>query len=62
MRNETQDLIKASDAAKRLGIHPNTLKHWSDSGVIDQPLRIGPGNRRFYRTADIDALLQGSVA
>lgn len=51
------DLIKASDAARLLGIDPRTLARWSDSGTLPEPVRVGPGQRRYYYRADIDALL-----
>jgi DNA-binding transcriptional MerR regulator len=51
------DLIKASDAARLLGCNPRTLARWSDGGTLPEPVRVGPGNRRYYFRADIDALL-----
>lgn len=51
------DLIKASDAARLLGVTPRTLARWSDSGTLPEPVRVGPGQRRYYYRADIDALL-----
>jgi excisionase family DNA binding protein len=50
-------LIKASEAARLLGVSPRTLARWSDSGVLPPPVRVGPGQRRFYRAEDIEALL-----
>jgi DNA-binding transcriptional MerR regulator len=50
------ELIKATEAARLLGIHPRTLQKWSDSGHAAAPIRLGPGQHRYYRRADIDAL------
>jgi DNA-binding transcriptional MerR regulator len=55
----TSDLsgrVKASEAARLLGIHPRTLAKWSDSGVLAEPVRIGPGRFRYYRISNIEAL------
>jgi DNA-binding transcriptional MerR regulator len=52
-------LIRASDAALLLGITPRTLARWSGSGVLPDPVRVGPGQRRYYYRADIDGLLHG---
>jgi DNA-binding transcriptional MerR regulator len=51
-------LIKASDAARLLGVTPRTLARWSGSGVLGEPIRVGPGQRRFYYRRDIDAVLR----
>jgi predicted site-specific integrase-resolvase len=50
------ELVRATKAAKRLGVHPVTLKRWSDSGRIPQPVRLGPRGDRFYVAALIDQL------
>lgn len=55
---DTSELIRASEAARRLGVHPATLARWSERGVLPQPVRLGPGQRRHYRAEDIDALVQ----
>lgn len=52
--SDLSGLVKASEAARLLGIHPRTLAKWSDSGVIAQPVRIGPGRFRYYRLSDIE--------
>jgi predicted DNA-binding transcriptional regulator AlpA len=54
----TSELIRARAAAERLGVHPVTLKRWSDSGALPQPVRLGPRSDRFYRAADIDRLIE----
>jgi excisionase family DNA binding protein len=55
------DLVKASEAARMLGLHPQTIARWADSGVIRAVL-VGPARRRFYYRADIDALLHEGAA
>jgi DNA-binding transcriptional MerR regulator len=57
-----EDLIKASEAARLLGVHPRTLAKWSDSGVLPEPVRIGPGRFRYYRLSDIEALAHEGAA
>jgi hypothetical protein len=52
-------LIKASAAARMLGVAPGTLARWSDSGVLPDPVLLGPGPGVYYDEADIDALLHG---
>lgn len=56
------DMIKASDAARLLGITPRTLARWSNSGTLPDPVRVGPGQHRFYYRADIDALINEGAA
>jgi excisionase family DNA binding protein len=41
-----QKTIGISDAARRLGVHHNTLRKWVDRGIIPA-LRLPSGHRRF---------------
>lgn len=54
MKIETE-LIPPSTAARMLGIHMNTLRAWSASGII-QELRT-PNNHRRFRRQDVQQLL-----
>jgi DNA-binding transcriptional MerR regulator len=55
--NSEQRLVRASEAAAKLGVHPRTLRRWSDRGIIPQPIRQGPGGYRYYLVRDVEALL-----
>ncbi|HEX3388418.1 MAG TPA: IS607 family transposase [Streptosporangiaceae bacterium] len=48
------ELLRASRAAKRLGINPLTLRRWSDDGKI--PV-TWVGNERRFSTIDLDAFM-----
>ena len=49
-------MLTASEVARLLNVHINTLRRWSNQGII-KTYRIGPRrDRRFYRD-DIDAFL-----
>ena len=42
-------MMTTSGVAKMLHIHINTVRRWSDQGIL-KPYRIGPrGDRRFVR-------------
>lgn len=56
----TQDLIRIGAAAKRLGVHPITLKRWVASGDFPQPVRLGPRSVRYFRVADVEKHLADS--
>jgi len=48
-RNQVASMLTARDVARLLNIHINTVRRWSDQGVI-KAYRIGPrGDRRFKR-------------
>ncbi len=47
--------LRLSQAAKRIGIHPDTLRQWADKGQV-ACVRLPSGERRF-RVADIEALI-----
>ena len=49
-------MLTAREVARLLHIHPNTVRRWSDKGII-QAYRISKrGDRRFRRT-DIERFL-----
>lgn len=41
-----------TEAARVLGVHPNTLRKWADDGIVPH-LRLPSGYRRFRR-ADLE--------
>ena len=47
-------LLTISEAARRLGIHQNTLRGWADRGLIPY-VKLPSGHRRFESEA-IDRL------
>jgi len=51
--------LSLSQAAGILGIHPTTLRRWSDEGAI-RCLRTPGGHRRFLRS-DLDAFLATQI-
>jgi len=40
------DLLTTGQAAKELGVHPNTLRGWVDRGLVPA-IRLPSGYRRF---------------
>ena len=52
---ESQDWITLSEASKLLGVHPATLRQWSDEGKV-RIFRTPGGHRRFSRP-DIERML-----
>ena len=54
MSDRSAGLLTISQAAKRLGVHPNTLRAWADKGLVSH-VRLPSGYRRF-RPDEIDAL------
>lgn len=44
--------LSLSGAAKRLNIHPTTLRRWADNG--DLPVMMTPGGHRRFALTDID--------
>ncbi len=50
-RNETW--LAVGEAARRLGVHPVTLRRWADQGDI--PVVVTPGGHRRFAAADIAA-------
>ena len=54
-------LISVAQAAALLGVHPNTVRAWTESGRLSA-WRINPRGDRRYRRADVERLLaEGAV-
>ena len=52
----TNSLLRASEAAQLLNVHVNTIRRWSNSGILKSH-RIGPrGDRRFSKEDIIEFL------
>ena len=49
---EIDTLLTASEAAKLLNIHINTIRRWSNLGILPS-FRIGPRNDRRFRKRDL---------
>ena len=54
--NKIEAMLNTADAARLLYVHPNTLRRWSDHGLI-KTYRIGPRSDRRFRRDDINHFL-----
>lgn len=52
-------MLTASDVARMLNVHINTLRRWSNKGIIKM-YRIGPRGDRRFRKEDIASFLRMS--
>jgi excisionase family DNA binding protein len=50
------DMLRTGEACRILCIHSNTLRRWSEQGII-KAYRVGPRGDRRFRRDDIAALL-----
>jgi len=50
--------VPVGEASKILHVHPNTLRKWSDRGLIPS-YRIGQRRDRRFSLADLVAFLEG---
>ncbi len=50
-----QEYLTSSEAARLIGIHPNTLRGYADQNLVPH-MRLPGGHRRFQR-ADVEAFL-----
>jgi excisionase family DNA binding protein len=51
-------LLKTKDVAEILNTHPNTIRRWSEQGIIEA-YRIGSRGDRRFRQSDIDNFVTG---
>ncbi len=52
-------MLTTNDLARILGLHPNTVRRWSNQGLL-KAYRIGSRGDRRFRREDIDDFLKGS--
>lgn len=50
-------MLAIGDVAQCLGVHPNTVRVWSEKGIL-KSYRIGPRRDRGFRREDIDDFLK----
>jgi excisionase family DNA binding protein len=58
-RNDPDALLTTAEAAEILNVHINTVRRWSDKGIVET-YRIGSRGDRRLRQGDIDKLLRKS--
>lgn len=59
-RSEARALLTVRQTAEYLNVHPNTVRRWSQQGVLNS-FRIGPRGDRRFLLADVESLLQTIV-
>jgi len=52
----SSNLLRTGEACRILCIHSNTLRRWSEQGIV-KTYRLGPRGDRRFRREDIAALL-----
>jgi excisionase family DNA binding protein len=50
--NNSHVLITVQEVSRILNIHENTVRRWSNQGVL-KPIRLGPRGDRRYKLKDI---------
>lgn len=55
----TDEWLSLSDAAKLLGVHPSTVRLWSDKGVL--PTHKTQGGHRRYKSSEIALWAEANV-
>ncbi|HUH97842.1 MAG TPA: helix-turn-helix domain-containing protein [Anaerolineales bacterium] len=48
----TKDWISLKEAAEIVGVHPSTIRLWSNKGIL--PVHRTPGGHRRFRRADVE--------
>ena len=48
------EVLRLSEAAALLGVHPDTLRRWADAGQV--PCTRTPGGERRFTRADVEAV------
>src|SRR5688572_29225958 len=59
---ESETLLSVAQAAALLGVHPNTIRAWTDAGRLTAYRINSRGDRRFRRGDVIRLLVEDGVA
>jgi len=54
--NQTSSMLTVREVSQLLHVHSNTLRRWTEQGII-RAYRIGPRGDRRFRAEDIAVLL-----
>lgn len=54
---QDKKLLKLSEAAEILSVHPNTLRKWDKKGIL-RAVRFGQRKDRRYQKEDIESLIK----
>lgn len=57
MTDIKDEIITLAEASKILGLHPNTLRKWDNTGYL-KAIRYGTRKDRRYRKSDILKVLE----
>jgi excisionase family DNA binding protein len=58
--NQQDHLLTVRQASQLLNVHPNTIRRWSDQGIM-KSYRIGPRGDRRFKWEDINRLIAGKA-
>jgi excisionase family DNA binding protein len=58
--DQTDKLLRTGEACQILCVHCNTLRRWSEQGIINA-YRVGPRGDRRFRLEDVNALLTEEI-
>ena len=57
--NNIEPMLTTSEVARKLNLHINTIRRWSNQGII-KAYRIGSRGDRRFKKQDIDELIRKS--
>ena len=55
----TNGMLTINEVAQVLHVHSNTLRRWTDQGIL-KAYRIGPRGDRRFRAEDVASLIEGN--
>jgi excisionase family DNA binding protein len=58
--DQTGRMLRTGEACRILCVHCNTLRRWSEQGMINA-YRVGPRGDRRFRLEDVNALLAEEI-
>ncbi len=59
LNGQIEPMLTTSEVARILNVHINTVRRWSNQGVL-KSYRIGPRGDRRFRKDDVDAFYTGN--
>jgi len=56
-RSRDFGMLTITDVAQRLCVHPNTVRQWTNKGLL-HAYRLGPRRDRRFKGEDVDSFIQ----
>ena len=59
--NTNSEMLSTTEVARLLRVHPNTVRHWANKGLL-HAYRLGSRGDRRFKQEEVDSFLKRSTS